>query len=962
MSRTLIERLIVIALMLASPTFVLAQEATVRGTVTDQTGGVLPGVTVTAQNEATGNTVVVTTDGRGTFLIPVRIGQYRITAELQGFTAVVRTGLELLVGQERVVTIQMMPSTVEETITVTGEAPLIDVTKSKLGGNIDPRQLSELPVNGRDWKNLVMLLPGSRTNAVDEEPVERGKGAYQINLDGQQVTGLLSMGLTTGNGQPRFSRDAIAEFEFISNRFDASQGRSSGVQVNAITKSGTNTRSGSASGYFRDDKFNAADFIQKRVLPYSNQQVSGTYGGPIVKDKVHYLANWEFEHEPQEFTSNSSYPAFNIDLVGTRRENKAGLRFDFQLPSQSHLAVRENLWRNHIPYNTNVNTLPSATIHASRAVQADQDSDQLFATLTKVLGGQAVNEIRGGFNSVRRRYVPYAKNPKSLDTWLPGFGSPAIQLRGYAIGTATNAPQYNDQRTYQIADALTFTFTMGGRHALKMGGEFIYHHNTLYFCNTCNGLIDATSGPVPTNIQDLFPVWNDASTWNLAALSPITRQYRQGFGNMKVISPRQIYASYVQDDWTITPKVTLNLGVRYDLYVRAAAEDVTLLPFLDGHRHADRNNIQPRLGFAWSLNDRTVIRGGSGLYYADVSNQEDHWARAYSQQVQVAITNDGRPDFAANPWNGPVPTVDQAGQLLCTVQRRPGCVRTSLSSQVVNPRFQAPYSYQTSIGFQHQVGPALSIEADYVYTRNRHEVVSQNLNLTYNPATRANYPFTDISRLPYPDFALVAMDFSEGWSNLHSVQTAFTKRMSQRWQASATYTLSWFYEGVPAPLTLDLQPAALFPLAADLDRQYSFAATDQRHRAVFNGLWDLGYGFQLSGLYFFGSGQRFPSTYGADLRQTGQADGRLRPDGTIVPRNNVLGKPIHRVDLRIQRRFLLVGSAKLDGMLEVFNLLNHENYGSYVTQESNNNYGKPTTNLNVAFQPRMLQLGFRLTF
>jgi hypothetical protein len=153
-----------------------------------------------------------------------------------------------------------------------------------------------------------------------------------------------------------------------------------------------------------------------------------------------------------------------------------------------------------------------------------------------------------------------------------------------------------------------------------------------------------------------------------------------------------------------------------------------------------------------------------------------------------------------------------------------------------------------------------------------------------------------------------------------------------------------------------------FQVAPDLGEDYTLAATDQRHRVVFNGIWEMPYGFQLSGLYLFGSGERFATNYGGDRRQTGTGGGLLRPDNTIVPRNNLVGEPIHKVDMRVQRRFALTGRMSVDGIFEVFNLFNHENYGSYVTAESNRNYGQPTQNVNVAYQPRTLQLGFRFTF
>ena len=228
---------LVTAIFLALPPSVYAQEATVTGTITDSTGGVLPGVTVTAINDESGNTFVAVTDTAGTFRLPLRIGLYRITAELTGFATVARTGLQMQVGQQTTVDLRMAPSNLQETVTVTGEAPLINTTSSTAAANIDQRQMQELPLNGRNWLDLTLLAPGSRSNTGGETPVPRSQVAFQINMDGQQVTNSVA---GSGFGQPRFSRDSVAEFEFVSNRFDATQGRSMGVVVNAVTKSGTN--------------------------------------------------------------------------------------------------------------------------------------------------------------------------------------------------------------------------------------------------------------------------------------------------------------------------------------------------------------------------------------------------------------------------------------------------------------------------------------------------------------------------------------------------------------------------------------------------------------------------------------------------------------------------------------------------------------------------------------------------
>ena len=276
--------LALIALAAFSPP-AYAQEATLSGSITDASGGVLPGVTINIVQGDTGNTLSAVTDERGGFRLPMRVGEYRVTAEPPGFATINRT-VSLLVGQTVVLNLQMETAALEESIVVSGQAPLIDVTRSTVGKAIDSRQVRDLPVNGRNWVDLAMLAPGSRLNASTDEPGTLvgtvGVGTFQLNVDGLRVT----QNQTSGFGQPKYSKDSIAEFEFVSSRFDATQGGSMGVQVNAITKSGTNIPSGSFSGYFRDDALVGKDFVQDRVLPYSNQQWSWTFGGPIRKDRA----------------------------------------------------------------------------------------------------------------------------------------------------------------------------------------------------------------------------------------------------------------------------------------------------------------------------------------------------------------------------------------------------------------------------------------------------------------------------------------------------------------------------------------------------------------------------------------------------------------------------------------------------------------------------------------------------
>jgi carboxypeptidase family protein len=941
-----------------------AQEATLTGIITDSSAGVLPGVTITAVHIASGNSFVAVTDDRGRYRIPLRIGEYRVSAELPGFGTATKTAA-VQVGQTLVINLQMALSAVQETVLVSGEAPLVDTASSTLGGNIDRRQMQDLPINGRNWMDLAMLAPGSRQNESSNIPQAR-QGYSQINIDGQQITHLIP---GTDQNQPSYSMDAIAEFVVLTNRFDATQGRSSGMLANAVTKSGTNTFAGTVAGYFRSDRFNASDFIQNRAVPYQDQQVVATFGGPIRKDRVHFFGNYEQERQPQTVTFSSPYPAFNIDLAARNRQRKGIVRGDTQVSSRTHFMLRFQKYYNDLP-NSGTG---GATSHPSTARREQRHSNELFSTLTQVLGVRAVNELKGGaslFNYTRDAAV----------TWNGGCfpnapvrcgGSQTITLRGYSIGQAVGQDQTQDN--YSLRDDFAFSFDQGGRQDVKIGGEYIRQQTLILWCATCTGNLDASNGPVPANIQSLFPVWNDASTWNLAPLSAISRRFTMNVSNTNFHYkiPQNLYAGWLQDDWKITGRLTLNLGVRYDVQIGANSEGYVFKPWINDDIPHDLNNVGPRFGFAYSVNDRTVIRGGYGLFYAQASTDEGHQTAEAVHQAAADILYDGRADFAVNPFNGPVPTYAQVMANVCDQNgSAPGCYRRSITDEINNKWRRMPYARQGSIGLERQVGSDMSVQANYVFTGGRGEEVDTNINLSYDPATGVNYPSSDIAHRPFQEWAIVPLGLLEGYSNYKGLETSFNKRFSHRWQAEATYTLSSFRDGSDQPQQYSIVDGMLtrmpyaFTIAPDVYGGYGPAVTDQRHRAVVNGIYSPGLGIQISGLYFYGSGSRFATRYGSDVRDVGfnqMATQRLRPNGTLIDRNNFVGLPLHRVDMRVQKS-VAFGLRSLSGIVDVFNVFNHSNYGSYTLTETSASYGKPSYNSNLAYQARMLQFGFRLAF
>jgi hypothetical protein len=423
------------------------------------------------------------TDSTGKYLLTVRIGGYRIGAELAGFATVERRGVEVQVGQQVALNLQMSPAALQESVTVTGEAPLVDTTQSNLGSNIDSRQVSDLPVNGRNFMDLTLLAAGSRQNFIAETPA----ASFQLNVDGQQVTQLIA----TSFGQPRFSKDTIAEFEVISNRFDARQGRSTGIQVNAITKSGTNSPSGSFAGYFRDSRFNRRTSSRTRFCRISDQQLSATYGGPIRKDRIHYFLNYEYERSPYSASVHDPYPAFNINLQGTYTEKKGGGRLDIQFSPKTHFIYRQNLERTWDPYDAR--WAGGSVIHPSSTSSVPKHANDLTARVTRVINASAVNEVAYSWGRYWWQTNPVVNWPQHPQA-AAGFthGTPRILLRGYTIGQAhTRSPQDLTDGGPSLRDDLSFSFVGSGRHDVKTGAEYIHSDSPIFLCINCGGTLDA---------------------------------------------------------------------------------------------------------------------------------------------------------------------------------------------------------------------------------------------------------------------------------------------------------------------------------------------------------------------------------------------------------------------------------------------------------------------------------------
>lgn len=994
--------LLALGIFLALSTSAFAQDATVIGTVADETKALLPGATVMATNLETGVQSVAVSDSTGAYrLLKPPPGRYKLQAELTGFSTIVIPSVELLVGQNATVPFVMKLAQVNESVTVTGDAPLVDTSSSQVAGNVDRRQMEELPLQGRNWMELSKLVKGVTANDIGNSV---GTGAmddmWQLNLDGQQITQKVA---GSGFGQPRFSREAIAEFQIVTNMFDITQGRSAGMEIQAISKSGTNITAGSGYGFFRSDKLNSADPVAKDkngnpiVLPYSNQQVGGTLGGPIVKDKLHYFISYEYEREPgTAFQQGALFPSSYASSNAYQNGQKSFLaRVDDQLTTMDRLSVRGSYWTWQNPFVVTNGTTPP-----SESSDQTKNATNVLGTWTKVMdGGNRLLEVKGGYNGFHWTNAPQ-------DSML---GTPEYRIPGMTIGAPYNYPQTLKQDNWDGRVDLSWHKTS---HDLKIGGEYIHVHDGGPWYIQRAGFFNFSAAPPASVLQAAFPTGSDLdpTKWNVSLLNPYVTNSNINFtqGDWTIDAPRPTYALWVGDNWRPSSQLTINMGLRWDAdpnmssppgivesnilvnnQVPAAvgqyATGVNDFGYKSGIR--DWKDVAPRAGFTYNVGGKNdlVVRGGTGIYFASPVSNVTFSPQLYSQLVSAQFVFDGRSDFITNPTNG-----------LTTSQIFSGNVK--LPAQTVRSiatDFKSPYNWQSSIGFQKQINSVTGFDVDFTHWTEYRDTRTIDGNLIYNPATGYNLNNGANAVRPNPAYGPVFVFTSDGKRDQTQMASSLTRRMRNHFQAGVTWTLmlemkdngTVGYGTAPANNPFNY-----------LDGEWATSQDFQRNTIRTWMLAQLPFGINTSVSYFYGSGNRFNATIStAPYGKTGNnrlnlaGNGGPEPtivipaaildrwdgpstfaSGDVIPRNALEGLPLHKVDLHVTKDFVLAGHTKAQFIGEVFNLFNHANYGAYnqslnpaantAITSATSTFGQPATATGTAYVSRQGQLGFRVTF
>ncbi|MGE0446269.1 MAG: carboxypeptidase regulatory-like domain-containing protein [Vicinamibacterales bacterium] len=958
-----------IACAMLSSSLAAQQNATLQGTVLDAQKAVMPGATVMLTETGTGRQSfeVTTQTGRYRFenLPP---GQYALRVELQGFATVEIPRVELLVGANATVpAITMQLGTLTETIMVTGEAPLVDVTSSQVAGNIDRRQMAELPLQGRNWQELSLMVKGVTANNAGNTP-----GAidnqFQLNLDGQQITQRVA---GSGFGQPKVSREAIAEFQIVTNMFDITQGRSTGMQVQAISRSGTNDLRASVFGFFRSDKLNAADPIAGVVLPFENQQVGGTLGGPILRDKAHFFLSYEYERQPQDvFLAPTRLPHQTFQFE-TKDVNKNYLgRVDYQFSSTDSLTLRGQRWAFDNPFS-----ISSGTSHPSTADHLRSFATNIGGTWTHVTSANLTMQIKGGVN----RFSWYNDALPSMDVPFHNtpFFVPELSFPGLTIGGASNYPNDTWQNTYSARADLNWH---SGDHDVKFGGEFLRVRDTKEWSLNRRGTYVFSTRPSDEELERRFPAdaWDDPARWDISGLEPYLLRFDINFHPDYLIDiPRPTFAAWFGDNWRATENLSINVGVRWDADWGATdppnvTETVILIDngresgdfgFKTGIR--DLNNVAPRGGFAYNVGGGGdfVIRGGTGIYFNTPVSNVTYSHQYFNQAISATITPNG-PGFMENPTRGITAEDYLSGAVAAPIQ----------APRVIASDYVMPYSWQSSLGFQKQLGAAMGFDMDLTYLDERNQVRGRDPNLFYDPVTGYNLNPSTAGR-PNPAYGQVQWMESTGRTEALLLASSFTRRFRSNFQGSVTYTRT--LKNNNNTTGFGIQADNQF----DLDADWSRSADFQRDTLRANGIVNLPWQTTVAGSFLYGSGTYYNATRsGRPFNKPGtnrlnigapivipeaMLDRWEGPDviatGAVWPRNALRGLPLYKVDVRVSKA-IRAGGVNVTLLGEVFNVFNRKNYGSFTTQLDSANFGKPTANSGNAYGPRSGQVGFRVEF
>jgi len=937
----------------ASVHVVHAQEtinyASVSGRVIDTQSGTVAGASVRARRIETNVTAETVTDSAGRFRFPyLSVGTYEVTVHREGFTDTTRT-VTATVGSAFDLTFTLPIQGVDTRITVSGESAVLEAARSQIAGTVRGAEIESLPLNGRNFLDIALLIPGvsptniGSTQLFAETSAVPGQGisiASQRNLSNSFVVdGLSSNDDAAGLSGAPYSVDAVEQFQVVTSGAQAELGRALGGYVNVITRSGTNTLRGTFYDFVRDDALNAANALSGTKLPMDQQQFGGSLGGPLVRDRTFYFTN--VERRVLDQSGLVTIAPDNVSTINARLSSvgypgspvSTGIypnpvhstnvlgRVDHQISGADQFTARYSFYR-----ATSSNSRGAGALNApSASAGLDNDDHSVAMGNTWTLSARTVNETRAQFS-----YGDLHAPPTDLI-------GPAVNITSVAtFGTLSSSPTRRVNRMVQIADNLSH---QAGAHALRAGVDVLFNDTTITFPRSYRGN------------------YSFSSLANF--LSGTYSGFTQTFGDPRVSQTNPNIGLYAQDEWRVRPGVTLNLGLRYDLQ------------FLETIQ-TDTNNLSPRLGVAWtpSPSRDLVVRGNAGLFFDRVP------LRAVANAV-LSAGNTTDLDRLHQPGVAGITPAQAGAPVFPNILPDVLLTTTRVDFTTMDPHLQNAYSRQASIEVERALGRTRTISAGYEYVRGDRLLMSVNQNVPTCATSGINNGCRPVS--VYRNNNQYS---SLGESNYHGLHLTFIQRPANWASLRASYTLSKSMNNVGeaffnAPID-----------ASNLMRDWGRSDDDQRHRLVIDGTvqtsmapaattWQrISHGFQIGAMMQYYSALPLNITSGVTSLQgpTGRplADGASTAPNfdvravTFIPRNAGVGSDFFTLNMRVSRQFRLSGDVSVEALVEAFNLTNRENA---VMRNANFGPGSypsdpiPTFNqITAVAESRTFQLGIRLRF
>jgi hypothetical protein len=948
--------------------------AALNGTITDPSGAAVPNAKIMVTNTATGLVRATQTSDVGLYnLTGLPVGNYDLSADAPGFKTARRTAIPLQVGAVATIDIRLEVGNVQETVSVESEAPVVETTRTSAAANVTEKAVANLPVNGRNFIDFTLLTPGVVRDVRGTGDLsfagQRGTsnsllvdGADSNNLFFGQATG------RTGFRPYAFSEDAVQEFQVNTSGYSAEVGRAGGGTINMVTKSGTNAFHGTLFEFYRDKSLNANTFTNNRSgvrkLPYHFNQFGGTLGGPIKRDKLFFF----FSYDGQRNTANQVL-APNIAPTG------AALAALQQYLQPYLVGLDNNVYLGKVDWNISQNDRVSVRYNASRYTGVNQENpgptsalqhtgdnqvntDNLAASYTRVIGTKMVWDTR--FNFLRDN-----------EPGLANSSGPEVSIiNGIIFGRNNFSPRYTNTRGYQPVNSLSYAT---GRHIFKFGLDINIERADNYFPGFFSGGF-------------VFP-----SYATFLAAQPST--YQQGFSSTGTDAPISHpdvneWAFYGQDTWRVTDRLTLNLGLRYDLFAYRQPDTLNSNAGLIAANLRtnvipdDHTNVGPRAGFAYKPfnDDKTVLRGGYGIFYA----------RTPGLLLSTAILQNGI-DVLTYVLSSNLPAYPN------TLTTPPAGGLAPPNINVVAPNFRTSEVEQWNFQVERKLGSNYALTIGYLGVHGLHLTRSRDINLFPAVLTQGTlstggsvqywrHPGTNGPARPNPAFGRITLFDSGADSSYNGAFIQVTKRFSRNFQVLGSYTLSKAIDTAPDGTSVvtgnagDDAKVAQDTLQPSLERGSS--VNDIRNRFVLSAVWDLNYansissaplkallgGWTLSTISQLQSGQHVNVGTTGDPGNDGNNFNDRAP---LFGRNTLVAPGLADWDLRLTREVALKEKVRLRLIVEGFDIVNHANFATI----QNNIYTfksgvfTPTTNYlsKLTMQPqgvgsRVFQLAAKFTF